>query len=135
HIAVEFKQKRYKIIQEATRTWLNMYVDAYESEIQEYEHQYQQALNEFELNHLNHVQHINGITLFNSFINYINHRTNRIKQEIYYDKIPVYRRQLLRLHRRLDSSTKMVPVSLKVIIVLIYYPCTATQLAYLSRGG
>ena len=136
NIAVEFKQKRCKIIQEAKRTWLNMYIDVYESKIQEYEHQYQQDLDLFELNSLNHVYHYNETTtpLFNSFNNYINHRINTMKQEIYYDKLPVYRRQLLRFRRRLESTKKMVTVSPKVMIDLIYHPFTANQLAYLSKG-
>ena len=58
HLAVEFKQKRYKIIQEAKRTWLNLYIQAYQIKIQEYEHQYQQDLNQFELKNINHM-HIN----------------------------------------------------------------------------
>jgi hypothetical protein len=58
-------------------------------------------------------------------------------EEIYYDKIPVYRRQLLRVRRRLESTKKLPKVSVwpKVIIDLIYHPFTATQLAYLSRGN
>ncbi len=39
HIAVQFKQKHYKIIQEAKRTWLNMYMEAYEIKIEKNTHQ------------------------------------------------------------------------------------------------
>ncbi|CAM4819703.1 unnamed protein product [Rotaria magnacalcarata] len=139
NIAVEFKQKHYKIIQEAKRTWLNMYVNAYESKIQDYKGQYEVELHKFELKNSSDSSTDDRTTttttvLFNSFINYINHRTNRMQEEIFYDKIPNYRRQLLRFHRRLKSPKKMVTVCPNVIVDLIYHPFTATQLNYLSRG-
>lgn len=127
-IAVEFKQKRYKIIQEAKRNWLNLYVDGYENKIQAYEYQYKEELYKLKSNETT--------LLFDSFTNYINHRTNRMKQEISYDKIPIYRRQLVRIHRRLKSkSKKIVSIFPNIIIDLIYHPFTATQLDYLSRGA
>ncbi|CAF4782486.1 unnamed protein product, partial [Rotaria sp. Silwood2] len=132
-IAVEFKQKRYKIIQDAKRTWLNMYIEAYVSKIQEYEHQYQRDLNEFELTHINDMC-INEKSLFRSFVDYINHRTNRMLQEIYCEKLPPYRKQLVRVRERLKWPKKMVTVFPTVIFDILYHPFTPTQLAYLSRG-
>jgi hypothetical protein len=133
NIAVEFKQKRYKIIQETKRTWLNMYMDAYEMKIQEYERDYQQELNQFEFNSSSHIQ-MNGTTLFNAISAYMNHRIYRMKDELYYDMIPLYRRQMLRLRQRLGWPKKMVSVCPKVILDVNYHPFTTTQLAYLSRG-
>ena len=42
--AIEIRNKRYKMIQEAKRQWLNYFLNIYEIKIQEYEQQYQ---NEF----------------------------------------------------------------------------------------
>jgi hypothetical protein len=77
-----------------------------------------------------------GDDVINAFLNYMNHRTKRMMEEIFYDKIPVYRKQLLRHRRRLQLKKQLPRVSVlpKVIIDLIYHPFTATQLAYLSRG-
>ena len=79
-IAVEFKQKQYKIIQETKRTWLNIYLNAYEIQYQEYEHQYQQGLKRFELNHFSNHQENERIILMESFLTYMNHRQNRLIQ-------------------------------------------------------
>jgi hypothetical protein len=142
NIAVQFKQKHYKIIQEAKRTWLNMYMEAYEIKIEDNAHQSEQEFKQLKsktnLTRVNHTD--DGTTsggVINAFINYMNHRTKRMMEEIYYDKIPDYRRQLLRVRRRLESTKKLPKVSVwpKVIIDLIYHPFTVTQLAYLSRGN
>ena len=136
NLAAEFKLKHCKIIQEAKRTLLNTYVDIYETKIQEYENRYQAELHKFELSSSSLSSMHDGTTiLFKSFTNYVNHRTNRMKQEIFYDKTPIYRRQLLRVHRHLKSTKKIVTVCPNVIVDLIYHPFTATQLDYLSRGN
>ncbi|CAF1322710.1 unnamed protein product [Adineta steineri] len=129
------KQKRYKTIQEIKRIWLNIYIDAYEIQYQDYEHQYKRELDNFKLISANDDQ-INETTLpIDSFMTYINHRTNRMKREIYSEKLSIYRRKLLRRHRRrLELKTKLIPICPTVIIDLIRHPFTATELAYLSRG-
>ncbi|CAF1290969.1 unnamed protein product [Rotaria sp. Silwood1] len=135
NIAVEFKQNRHKIIQEAKRTWFNTYIDAYESQIAEVEHQYEMELHQFELTNSSHSCLNNEITtLYQSFLNYINHRINRIKEEIAYEKIPIYKKKLLRAQRRSKFTNKTVTLKPNVIVDLIYHPFTDTQLAYLSRG-
>ncbi|CAF4334142.1 unnamed protein product, partial [Rotaria sordida] len=52
--AIEFKQNYYKIIQKAKRTWLMTYIDAYESEIKIFKHQYENELHQFQLTNSNH---------------------------------------------------------------------------------
>ncbi|CAF4896385.1 unnamed protein product, partial [Rotaria sp. Silwood2] len=59
---------------------------------------------------------------------------NRIKEEIAYEKIPIYKKKLLRAQRRSKSTNKTVTIKPNVIVDLIYHPFTDTQLAYLSRG-
>ncbi|CAF1237188.1 unnamed protein product [Rotaria sp. Silwood1] len=135
NIAVEFKQNCYKIIQEAKRTWLNTYVGAYESQIQAFEHHYEVELHQFELTSSSRTCSNNEIiTLYQSFLNYIQRRIKRLKEEIAYEKIPIYRKQLLRIQRRSKSTNKTVTLKPNVIIDLIYHPFTAAEVAYLSRG-
>ena len=141
-IALEFQRRREKIVREAKRSWLYNYVHLYEIRLENYEQQYQRDLHQFEQNNSNdgHLINDNGTTttLFHSFTTYMDHRTNRIKHEIYFEKIPLYRSKLLRIQcRQLISSTntrKMVDVSPQVIIDLIFHPFSAEELAYLSRG-
>ncbi|CAF4058846.1 unnamed protein product [Adineta steineri] len=134
-LTMTLKQKRYKTIQEIKRIWLNIYIDAYEIQYQDYEHQYKRELDNFKLISANDNQ-INEATLpIDSFMTYINHRTKRMKQEIYSEKLSIYRRKLLRRHRRrLGLKTKLIPIRPTVIIDLIRHPFTTTELAYLSRG-
>ncbi|CAF1334191.1 unnamed protein product [Rotaria sp. Silwood1] len=134
-VVIEFKQNNYKIIQEAKRMWLKTYINAYENEIEKFKHQYEDELYQFQLLNSRH----GGIystttTIVNSFLDYMNRRTNRLKEEIAYEKVPLYRKHLLRVQQRFKSTQKMVTVKPTVIVDLFYHPFTAAQLAYLSRG-
>ncbi|CAF1545817.1 unnamed protein product, partial [Adineta ricciae] len=71
-LAVELKQKQFKNIQEAKRAWLNIYIDIYEVQYQEYDQHYQKEFNQFQVISLNNGQK-HGVDLFNSFMTYINH--------------------------------------------------------------
>ncbi|CAF4255593.1 unnamed protein product, partial [Rotaria sordida] len=133
--AIEFKQNYYKIIQKAKRTWLMTHIDAYESEIKKFKHQYENELHQFQLTNSNHGGiHSGTRTIVNSFLDYINRRINRLKEETAYEKIPLYRKQILCVQRRLKPSKKMVTIKPTVIVDLLYHPFTAAQLDYLSRG-
>ena len=138
-IALEFQHQREKIIREAKRSWLYNYVCLYEIRLQNYEQHYQRDLHQFQLNtsssDLMMNDHGTTTTLFHSFTAYMDHRINRIKHEIYFEKIPRYRSKLLRI-QRLSSTNhrKLVDVSPQVIIDLIQHPFNADELAYLSRG-
>ncbi|CAF4260842.1 unnamed protein product, partial [Rotaria sordida] len=98
--AIEFKQNYHKIIQKAKRTWLITYIDAYESEIKKFKHQYENELHQFQLTNSNHGGINSGTrTIVNSFLDYINRRINRLKEETAYEKIPLYRKQILCVQR------------------------------------
>ncbi|CAF3751880.1 unnamed protein product [Rotaria sp. Silwood1] len=134
-LALELKQQKYKIIQEAKRTWLTIYIHGYETKYEEYVHQYQETLKSFELQCSNHPSQSTETTRFQSFLLYINHWIHRLKQEIYYQTIPIYRRKLIRLRRqwRLNKK-KLVSISPRIIMDLIRHPFTRAELAFLSRG-
>ncbi|CAF1621529.1 unnamed protein product, partial [Adineta ricciae] len=52
-LAVELKQKQFKNIQEAKRAWLDIYVNIYEVQYQEYDQHYQKEFNQFQVISLN----------------------------------------------------------------------------------
>lgn len=133
--ALEFKQKHYKIIQETKRTWVNIYLHAYEIKYQEYEHQYEEDLQQFEFNNLNDNPQNERINFMESFRSYMNYRINRLKQEIFHENLPIYRRKLLRLGRRFKWKNKsQVNIFPNIILDLIRHPFTTVELAFLARG-
>ena len=134
--AVEYKQKEYKTIQDAKRALLNIDIQSHEIKYQEYEHQYQKELHKLKIISSNNIQN-NPINLFDTFNIYMNHQTNRMKLEVYHEKIPIYRRKLLRTCRRrqqLKSKKNFVNVAPKIILDLTRHPFTTREIAYLSRG-
>ncbi|CAF5184021.1 unnamed protein product, partial [Rotaria magnacalcarata] len=70
-IAIQFKNKRYKIIQEAKRSWLNIILHAYEIKIQEYDRQYQYELIQLKSQLLNSMT-LNGESMFHHLNEYAN---------------------------------------------------------------
>ena len=132
-IAIAFNKKRSKILQEAKRTILNMYVHAYAIKIQEYERQYRQELSRFKQEITNDGRK-NETCSQDAITVYMNHRTNRIKQEVFH-KISSFRKQLLRRRQRSSASKKnIVDVCPQVILDVDHVPLNAGQLKYLSRG-
>ncbi|CAF2764146.1 unnamed protein product [Rotaria sp. Silwood2] len=124
-LAIEFKQQRYKMIQEAKRTWLNIFIRVHETKYRDYEDQYQRQLKQIALDSSTRAH----------LTTYINHRTHRVQQEIFSEKIPVYRRKLTHLRRqRLKSNRKTVNVAPSVILDINRHPFTHREIAYLSRG-
>jgi galactitol-specific phosphotransferase system IIB component len=133
HTLVEMKNTRRKILQQGKRALLNVYMYAYRFKINNYEQQYQQALNEIELNFTCNNIMINGLTLFHAVKAYMTHRTDRIKQEIH-DKI-IYFRQIIARHRQRSSlAKKMISVSPQVTVDALHHILNTDDLAYLSRG-
>ncbi|CAF4985161.1 unnamed protein product [Rotaria socialis] len=85
--AIEIKNKRFKIIQEAKRHWLNYFLNIYPIKIREYEQQYQNEFIKLEsLFSNNNDNMINDTTMLNNIKEHINNRINRLKKDIY-DKI------------------------------------------------
>ncbi|CAM4915795.1 unnamed protein product [Rotaria socialis] len=78
--AIEIKNKRYTIIQEAKRLWLNYFLNIYEIKIQEYEQQYQNEFIQLESLFSNNNGIINDTTMLNNIKEYINNRINRLNK-------------------------------------------------------
>jgi hypothetical protein len=96
-------------------------------------------LNKFQkIDNSNDIQ-INETTtlLKSSFITYMNLRTNRILQEIHFEKMPLYQIKLLRNHHRrhqLLLKKKMVDVSPQIIFDINDNPFSTIELSYILRG-
>ena len=132
---IEMNTRRRKILQKGKRTILHIYAYAYQFKIKNYQQQYEQALNEFELKFTsNTTSTIDGLTLFQAVKTYLIHRTHLMKQEIH-DKISHFRQIIARHRQRSSLAKKMVGVSPEIIInVLSHHTLNADELAYLSRG-
>ncbi|CAF4056964.1 unnamed protein product [Rotaria magnacalcarata] len=81
--AIEIENKRYKIIQEAKRQWLNYFLNIYEIKIQEYEQQYQNEFIKLESLFSNNIDIINDKTMLNKIKEQTNNRINSLKKDIH----------------------------------------------------
>jgi hypothetical protein len=132
--AIEIKNKRYKIIQEAKRQWLNYFLNIYEIKIQEYEQQYQNEFIKVETFFSNNINNIiNDTTMLNNIKEHINNRINRLKKDIY-DKMTSFRRIILQNRQRSSSTKNVIGVSPEPYLDLISNPFNKRQWNYLSLG-
>ncbi|CAF1666202.1 unnamed protein product [Rotaria magnacalcarata] len=131
---IEIKNKRYKIIQETKRHWLNYFLHIYEIKIQKYEQQYQNEFIKFEsLFSTNNDNMINDTTLLNNINEYINTRINRLKKDIY-NEMASFRRIILQNRQRSSTTKTIVGVSSEPYLDLISNPFDKRQWNYLSLG-
>ncbi|CAF3609543.1 unnamed protein product, partial [Rotaria socialis] len=133
-LSIQFQQQQYKLIQEAKRNCLNMFLHAYEIQYQHYENHKHVFLKEFQCKN-NTCS--NETSLLECFLIYINYRIDRLKQVLYYERIPIFRRKLRRQRQHLKRKgkfLKQIQVSPYVILDLQRHPFTTTELKYLSRG-
>ncbi|CAF3776931.1 unnamed protein product, partial [Rotaria socialis] len=131
--AIEIKNKRYKIIQEAKRLWLNYFLNIHEIKIQQYEQQYQNEFIKLKSLFSNNNDIINDTTLLNNIKEYINNRINRLKKDIH-DKMASFRRIILQNRQRSSSTKTIVGVSSEPYLDLISNPFDKRQWNYLSLG-
>ena len=129
---IEIKNKRYKIIQEGKRVWLNYFFNTYEIKIYEYEQQYQCEYIKLESQLLNNPS-VNNSSLFNHINEYINCRINRFKKEIY-DEMSPFRRIILQNRQRSSSTKTTIGVSPEPYLELMFNPFLARQWNHLSLG-
>ncbi|CAF1627848.1 unnamed protein product [Rotaria magnacalcarata] len=125
--AIEIKNKRFRIIQEAKRQWLNYFLNIYEIKIQEYEQQYQNEFIQLESLFSNN----NDKTMLNNIKGHINNRINRLKKDIY-DKTASFRRIILQNRQRSSSTKNVIDVSPEPYLDLISNPFDKRQWNYLS---
>ncbi|CAF1509075.1 unnamed protein product, partial [Rotaria sordida] len=131
--SIEIKNKRYKLIQEAKRTWLNIFFNVYEYKLQKYEQQYENEFKELEIQLFNINITNDGVSILNKFKKYITYRTNRLKQDIS-NKISSSRGILLQNRHRSSLAKNMIGVSPEPYLDLIDNPFNTLQWNQLSLG-
>ena len=77
---IEMKNKHYKLIQEAKRAWLSVYLCMYEHQIQIQRQQHEYIYKQIEIQLLT-VTANDPTTLFNTIDEYLIYRLNQLKQE------------------------------------------------------
>lgn len=135
-MAIELKNKRYKIIQEGKRMWLNLTFHLYETLIQEYEMRYQTEFIKLETKLLNSttITTTNGSSLFDHIKEYLNYQTNKLIKDIHV-QMASYRKVILQ-NRQRSSSTKMtIGVSPEPYLDLFTNPFNKCLWNHLSLGN
>lgn len=131
-IAVEFANKRFKIIQEAKRSWLKISFHAYELKINEYDHQYQSELSLLKSCLLNSMN-MNGESISNQINEYMDYRTRKSKREVY-QKMSVYQNILLQNRKRSSSRKNTIGVSSEPYLDVLSNPFDQHQWNHLALG-
>ncbi|CAF4927880.1 unnamed protein product, partial [Rotaria socialis] len=111
-------------------TLLNIFYAAYEYKVDEQEEQYQQSLNQFELQSCTRDQ-INGMSLIDYFKAYMLHHTNQIIAEIF-QKLTYFRLNMSHRYQRSSSVKAVVGVSPEVTIDILHCPFKPEELSHLS---
>lgn len=134
-IAVEFKQKRCKIIQDVKRQWLVSKFDHYHQQYEQADKDYRKILQKLVIDSSTSLFTTGNQNAYQSFMAYIKHHTERLQQEFAQEKLPSYRKMLQRLYRRRSQEQKkLVDVSPLVMTDLLRHPFTLKEMAFLSRG-
>ncbi|CAF4085834.1 unnamed protein product, partial [Adineta steineri] len=130
--SIEVKNKHYKIIQEAKRTWLNYLLNAYEIKITEYELQYQNAYINLESYVLTNMT-TTSTSVLSQVQEYINCRISKLKNDIY-NKMSSFRKIILQNRQRSSSTKDTIGVWPEPYLDLISNPFDTRQWNYLSLG-
>jgi hypothetical protein len=132
--AIQFNNKQYKIIQEGKRNWLNIFLNAHEIKLQEYEQQYHSAFLQLEKYLLlNNTTTIAGSSILNKIKEYMTYQTNRLKQDTY-NKMSSFRVKLLQNRQRSLTTKDTIGVSPEPYLDLHSNPFSTCQWAQLSLG-
>lgn len=133
--AIQIKNKRYKIIQEAKRTLLNISFSVYECSILKYDQEYENTFKPLEIQLLQGLTTMNGSSVtINTMKEYMTCFTNRLKQEIS-DQIITSRGILLQNRQRSSSVKNTIGVSPETYLDLIDNPFHTVEWNQLSLGN
>ncbi|CAF1572474.1 unnamed protein product, partial [Adineta steineri] len=130
--SIEVKNKHYKIIQEAKRTWLNYILNTYEMKIIEYELQYQNEYIKLE-SYISKNMTTTSTSVLNQVQEYMNCRISKLKNDIY-NKMSSFRKVILQNRQRSSSIKDVIGVWPEPYLDLISNPFDTRQWNYLSLG-
>ena len=130
----QFQNKHSKIIQEGKRKWLNLFLNVYEIQLQEYEQKYQSELQQLEQTQIrNQFTTVDSSTLLNNIKQYLIYQTNRFKEDIY-QKMPSFRDKLVQNRQRSSKTKTTIGVSPEPYLDLAENPFNKSEWNQLSLG-
>ncbi|CAF2119439.1 unnamed protein product, partial [Rotaria magnacalcarata] len=129
---IEVRNKRYKTIQEAKRIWLNVFLNAYEVQLQEYDQQYENEFLQLQAHLLNNIN-INGSSVYEQIQQHMNYQTNKLKQRVSM-KIRSLRGILIKNHRRSSTAKNTIGVWPEPYLDLLVNVFNRYEWNYLSFG-
>ena len=130
--SLEYQLKRFKILQGAKRSWLDLHVELHMFTMKKYDEQYLGELTQFQRDCANSAP-TDGTTLFPLVQTYIQHRTDRIKEEIFL-QMSYFRVNLAQRRQRATSAKGTVGVSSEAILNADHHSLTDTEREYLARS-
>ncbi|CAF1297315.1 unnamed protein product [Adineta steineri] len=130
--SIQLKNERIRIIKEAKRKWLHLFLSAYEIKLLEYDMQYQDVLKQLE-SILSNNTSADNVVLLNTINEYISYHTNRMKQDIS-NRMSSIRGKLIRNHRHSSSAQNMISVSPEPYLDLVSNPFTTAEWHHLMLG-
>ena len=129
---VQWKNARYKLIQDTKRRLLTMIIRTYEIRLQEYDEHYQQVLLELE-SLLLHQTSMNGASLLRDINEYMTCRTHQLAVDVS-TKLTRFRRQLLQLRKTIARTKPTIGVSPEPYMDVIENPFNAHEWNQLLLG-
>ena len=134
--AIQLKNKRYQIIQEAKRQWLDVSLNAYQLQLEEYEQEYETEFSQFQA-HLSTVTttvtNTDRSCVLEDIHHYVTHQTGKFKQDIY-RRLSGYQRNLVQRRHHSRTAKETVGVSPEPHLDLLSNPFTQREWDYLSLG-
>lgn len=129
--AIDFRNQRYKIIQQAKRAWLNVTLHAYEVKLQEHEQRYQNGFNQLKstLSHTSVDQHGSAL---NSIEIYLNEQVHQLKQTSH-NQVLSARHRLIQNRQRTSSNGTILPSPVPYLD-LVENPFSQREWNYLCLG-
>ncbi|CAF1200198.1 unnamed protein product [Rotaria sp. Silwood1] len=130
---IEIKNKRFKLIQEAKRTWLFIFFSVYIHKLVKREQLYENEFKQLEIQLLNNKTTKDGVCFLSNMREYITYRTNRLKQDTTYE-ISSFRGILINNRQRSSTAKNMIGVSPETFLHLLENPFITLQWNQLSLG-
>ena len=130
--SIEFKNQSYKIIQQLKRTYLNIYLQTFETKFHEYENQYHENMHRFQLA-FECQRNMPRISALHSIKAFLKSRKQRRIQQIF-DDMPDFRKKLLKYRQRSKITKDTIDVSPQPVFYLLHNPFTRQERDYLSKG-
>ena len=108
--SIEIRNKTNKYIQEAKRTWLDLYFNTYITKIQAYDQQYQYEFKQIESHIMKSTNTDNALSTIKKIEESMTDQINQIKENIS-NQMSSFQKKLLQNRQRSSSSTQKTMIS------------------------